>query len=127
VTSAQVARWPDSTVITGRNGGQLTPAALERAFRARARVGGLPDGFGYHDLRRYFASLLIADGADVKTFQARHRHASAKTTVDTYGHLWPDRDESTRATIEALFNGPSGTRTEPWEMPADISQGSGRM
>ena len=25
------------------------------------------------------------------------RHASAKTTLDTYGHLWPDRDESSRA------------------------------
>ena len=49
------------------------------------------------------ASLLIADGSDVKTVQARLRHASAKTTLDTYGHLWPDRDESTRATIEAVF------------------------
>ena len=22
---------------------------------------------------------------------------------DTYGHLWPDRDESTRAAVEAVF------------------------
>ena len=35
------------------------------------------------------ASLLIASGADVKVVQARLRHASAKTTLDTYGHLWP--------------------------------------
>jgi hypothetical protein len=39
----------------------------------------------------------------VKTVQARLRHASAKTTLDNYGHLWPDRDESTRTTIEAVF------------------------
>ena len=26
-------------------------------------------------------------------------HASAKTTLDTYGHLWPDSDETTRAAI----------------------------
>jgi integrase len=57
----------------------------------------------YHDLRHYFASLLIASGADVKTMQARLRHASAKTTLDTYGHLWPDRDESTRAAVERVF------------------------
>ena len=37
------------------------------------------------------------------TVQARLRHASAKTTLDTYGHLWPDRDESTRAAVEAVF------------------------
>jgi len=40
----------------------------------------------------YFASLLIAHGADVKTVQARLRHGSAKTTLDTYGHMWPDKD-----------------------------------
>jgi len=54
-------------------------------------------------LRHYFASQLIASGADVKTVQARLRHASAKTTLDTYGHLWPDRDESTRAAVKAVL------------------------
>src|SRR5215467_2368816 len=42
-------------------------------------------------------------GADVKTVQARLRHASAKTTLDTYGHIWPDRDESTRAVVDAVL------------------------
>jgi hypothetical protein len=49
---------------------------------------------------------LIADGADIKTVQARMRHESATTTLDTYGHLWFDAveefydcDESTRATV----------------------------
>jgi hypothetical protein len=35
--------------------------------------------------------------------QARLRHASAKTTLDTNGHIWPDRDESTRAAVEAVI------------------------
>ena len=71
--------------------------------RARQKVQGLPVGFRYHDLWHYFASLLIASGADVKTVQARLRHASAKTTLDTYGHIWPDRDESTRAAVEEVL------------------------
>ena len=78
------------------------PGAGARHAHCRKKVEGLPAGFRYHDLRHYFASLLIADGADVKTVQAR-RHASAKTTLDTYGHLWPDKDESTRATIDAVI------------------------
>jgi integrase len=71
--------------------------------KARSKVNGLSAGFRYHDMRYYFASLLIADGANVQTVQARLRHASAKNTLDTYGHIWPDRDESTRATVDAVL------------------------
>ena len=42
-------------------------------------------------------------GLDVKVVQARLRHASAKTTLDTYGHLWPDRDDSSRAAVAAIY------------------------
>lgn len=54
---------------------------------ARKTVPGLPAEFRFHDLRHYFASLLISDKADIKAAQARLRHASAMTTLDTYGHL----------------------------------------
>jgi len=103
--SSHVKKWPGETLLIGADGGQLSPWALERAVRtARKKVEGLPAGFRYHDLRHYFASLLIAHGADVKTVQARLRHGSAKTTLDTYGHLWPDKDESTKAVIDALVD-----------------------
>ena len=63
----------------------------------------MPEGFSFHDLRHYLASLLITSGADTKTVQARMRHASARTTLDTYGHMLPDADESTRAAIGAVI------------------------
>jgi hypothetical protein len=31
-------------------------------------------------------------------------HESATTTLDTYGHLWPDSDERTRTAIDAAFD-----------------------
>jgi hypothetical protein len=31
------------------------------------------------------------------------RHASARTTLDTYGHLWPDADESTRTAVSKVI------------------------
>jgi integrase len=55
-------------------------------------------------MRRSLASLLIANGADVKTVQARLRHASATTTLNTYSHLWPDKDESTKAIVDAVID-----------------------
>jgi integrase len=66
-------------------------------------VDGLPEQFCFHDLRHYLASLLIASGADINTVQARMRHASARMTLDTYGHLWPYADESTRSAIGAVI------------------------
>jgi integrase len=102
--SAHVARAQAETVLVNELGRQLAPWTLERAMRsARAKVPGLPNGFRYHDLRHYYASMLIASGADVKVVQARLRHASAKTTLDTYGHLWPDSDDSTRAAIDSAM------------------------
>jgi integrase len=66
-------------------------------------VPGLNEAFRFHDLRHYLASLLIASGADVKVVQTRLRHASATTTLNTYTHLWPDADESTRAAVGAVL------------------------
>jgi integrase len=102
--SAAIAIGNGATFVTNEAGQAATPWQIERAFRdARDEVEGLPDGFRFHDLRHYFASLLIASGLDVKTVQARMRHASAKTTLDTYGHLWPDRDESSRSAVAAVY------------------------
>jgi integrase len=111
------SRW----VVTDGGGWQASTWAIERAVRsirsghvrplpkghsrdcAGCLIPGLPADFHFHDLRHYFASLLIASGADVKIVQARLRHASAKTTLDTYSHLWPDADESTRAAVGTVL------------------------
>jgi integrase len=62
------------------------PWTLLRAIRAaRSEVEGLPEGFTFHDLRHYLASLLIASGADIKTVQARMGHASASTSWTSTG------------------------------------------
>ncbi|MDP9437059.1 MAG: site-specific integrase [Actinomycetota bacterium] len=104
--SASVAAFPSSTgrLVTDGRGGAAGPWMVDRAVRrARTQVEGLPEGFRFHDLRHYLASLLIASGADVKVVQARLRHASATTTLNTYAHLWPDSDESTRAAVGAVL------------------------
>lgn len=103
--AAAVRTGKGQTIVTNEDGSAVSgPWAIERAVReARGRIEGLPAVFRFHDLRHYFASLLIASGLDVKVVQARLRHASAKTTLDTYGHLWPDKDESSRAAVSAVY------------------------
>jgi integrase len=101
---ASVQRFGTDHMVTDGDGRPMSPSGLTKAVQmARATVPGLPAKFSFHDCRHYFASLLIQSGADVKTCQARMRHASAVTTLDTYGHLWPDADESTRAAVGAVI------------------------
>jgi hypothetical protein len=103
--SASVQRYPSEMMVTNGEGtDRCGPWIIERAVRdAREQIDGLPEAFSFHDLRNYLVSLLIASGADIKTVQARMRHASARTTLDTYSHLWPDADESTRAAVGAVI------------------------
>ena len=83
-------------------------ATAGRSGPPEAPWTGYPEGFRFHHLRHFYASLLISKGLDVKVVQARLRHASAKTTLDTYGHLWPDSDETTRAVISEVITARSG-------------------
>lgn len=108
----ELARMPaafgSETIIVNSWGRHMSPTMANALFSAACRrVVGLPKEFRIQDLRHYFASMLIAAGLDVKTVQARLRHTSAKTTLDVYGHLWPDRDESSRQAVAVAFQGRS--------------------
>jgi integrase len=98
--SQSIQRSREGTVICDELGFPVPPWSIERAVRrARGAVAGLHEAFRFQDLRHYYASLLISEGLDIKVVQARLRHASATTTLNVYGHLWPDRDETSRAAV----------------------------
>ncbi|MFV0433972.1 MAG: tyrosine-type recombinase/integrase [Leucobacter sp.] len=98
------AKWGGEKIVVNSLGRPATPQYVNTAFgEAREKVQTLPEGFRIHDLRHYYASMLIAAGLDVKMVQARLRHKFAKTTLDIYGHLWPDSDESSRNAVAAVF------------------------
>ncbi|GAA4123610.1 site-specific integrase [Knoellia locipacati] len=89
-----------TTLATDAAGRATTPWAVRRAIAAaKASNPNIPGELRFHDLRHYYASLLIGSGLDIKVVQTRLRHASATTTLNTYGHLWPDADESARAAV----------------------------
>ena len=69
----------------------------------QARTKANLPGVRYHDLRHAFASALIAAGCSVKAVQKALGHASAATTLDIYGHLWPGDDDRIRQAVTAAF------------------------
>jgi integrase len=56
--------------------------------------------YGFHTLRHFFASWLLAEGFSLKKTQGMLGHATMAMTADTYGHLLPDL-ESDAAKMEA--------------------------
>jgi integrase len=63
----------------------------------------MPDEATMHGLRHFYASVLIAAGESVKTVQKRMGHAKPSITLDTYSHLWPEAEDTSRAAVEAIF------------------------
>ena len=76
----------------------LLRKGLGRASR-RAGIGHIRP----HDLRHTCASLLIAEGLNIKQVSSHLRHSSVGVTLDTYGHLYPgDRNEVAHAMDRVL-------------------------
>jgi len=60
----------------------------------------------FHDLRHFFASMLIENGENAKYIQDQVGHASITTTYDIYGHLMPQAKQRASKKLEkSLFGG----------------------
>jgi len=88
-------------IFTNRRGLPIRRSTISDAWRSAARRVGVHARF--HDLRHFYASLLIRHGESVKVVQARLGHASATETLDTYAHLWADNGDQTRAAVDAVL------------------------
>jgi integrase len=99
---------PDGLIFTTEAGNAVRRTRFSDKWRTAVKGAGLPKGTRFHDLRHFYASLLIRHGESVKVVQQRLGHASAKETLDTYSHLWPDSEDRTRAAVDAVL-GAAGT------------------
>jgi integrase len=61
-------------------------------------------GLKFHELRHTQASLLIANGVDIKTVQERLGHARASTTLDFYAHADEERDKQAANLFGSLLD-----------------------
>ena len=66
--------------------------------RKRHRRSGYV-GYNFHELRHTQATLLIGQGADIKTVQHRLGHSSAALTMNIYAHAIAQNDEQAATAI----------------------------
>jgi integrase len=95
----------DGLVFTDDNGEPIRRTTFSREIwrPTIAKVRAAPAATGMHDLRHYYASLLIRHGESVKTVQRRLGHATAAETLDTSSHLWPDSGDRTREAVDVIL------------------------
>lgn len=79
----------------------FTKSALEKEIKRTATKAGL-DPIRVHDLRHSHASMLIEMGFDILEISERLGHESAKTTLDTYSHLYPNKDKKLAGELNRL-------------------------
>lgn len=93
----------DEFVFQAARGGPL----FDHNWRARVWPYAVHDadldghGLTPHKLRHTAASAAIAAGADVKVVQQMLGHKDATETLNTYGHLWPERLDEVSTALEA--------------------------
>lgn len=102
---ATYGEGPDRLVFTNDDGAMIRRTRFTEVWQPAASSVGIPSGTGFHALRHYYASLLIRHGESVKVVQSRLGHATAQETLDTYAHLWPDSEDTTRSAIDSVLGG----------------------
>lgn len=103
--AAHLAAFPAVDLIFTNEAGDMIRRSNFGTMWRRVTKSVELDGLHFHDLRHYYASLLIRHGESVKTVQARLGHANAAETLDTYSHLWPDSDDRTREAVDLVLTG----------------------
>ena len=97
-------------VFTTADGKPVRRSSFAAAFAKAVKAAGAPPNTTYHDLRHFYASLLIRHGESVKVVQRRLGHATAAETLDTYSHLWPDSEDLTRAAVDSVLRAAESVR-----------------
>ena len=78
----------DDYLFRQLNGKPMNPCTFTYRFKLILKANNLPLDLNVHSLRHTNASLLIAQGVDVRTVASLLGHAQASTTLDIYAHAF---------------------------------------
>lgn len=96
--------WGDADLITCTDMGEpITPNYADAMYRQLRRMAGLPENVRLHDLRHTHASFLIQSGENPKVISERLGHKRVSTTLDIYGHLMNDMQDTAASAMGKLI------------------------
>lgn len=83
-------------------GSQLIPSNIRKAFNRLIEKAEVPK-IRFHDMRHTHATLLLAQGINVKVISERLGHSNIKITLDTYSHILPSMQQEVAQKLNDLF------------------------
>jgi integrase len=89
-------------VFPSTTGRPIFKRALRDAFNRLIKTAGVKQ-IRFHDLRHTNATLLIANGVDIKTVSSRLGHSSIVITLDTYAKFMPEADQRAAGVMENIL------------------------
>jgi len=89
--------------VFDHRGRPLEPRTLQYRFKVLLKKAGLAD-INFHALRHTFATRCLELRFDIKTLSEVLGHASAKMTLDRYGHSQMDHKRQVMDTLDGLFD-----------------------
>ncbi len=97
--------WQDHDLVFCTTlGTPIEPRNVRRKLDALMKDSGMRY-FRLHDMRHFFASLLLAQGVELKVVSELLGHASIQITADTYAHLLPKIKEQAIDLLDAVLTG----------------------
>lgn len=95
---------PESFIFTTPAGDAVRHNLFyKRVFRPAAAATFPGRALRFHDLRHTCAAWLIAAGAHPLQIKLRLGHREIRTTMDTYGHLFPSAEPELAALLDAGY------------------------
>jgi integrase len=85
-----------------QHGTPLNPANIRRSFNRIIQQAELPK-IRFHDLRHTHATLLLAQGINIKVISERLGHSNIKVTLDTYSHVLPTMQEEVARKLDEIL------------------------
>ncbi len=91
-------------VFPGVGGQPLDPMGFSGRFEQLLKKAGIK-GACVHTMRHTSASLLIANGIDIKTISTRLGHSVPSTTLNMYAHTIEGRDQAAAELMADIVKG----------------------
>lgn len=107
VLAAHLAEFPageDQLLFTMTSGQPWRRPRFGEIFTSAKKDAEVGGDVVFHDLRHFYASVLIEAGEGAHVIKERLGHSSITETFDTYGHLFPPADDRTRDAISGVLD-----------------------